>query len=139
MKFIKESKIGNPLFPVMRTLSAFRLSLQNIARFFNGALTSRETSTHTYPLTTGNEYYLILLVAVVTGLDRTSIAGYFDEIKKNTELHEFVINKIAESPFQYKKELRCDFGNRVAWYGQDSGIKRRRNRTYCYGFMQRYC
>jgi len=116
MKYIKESKIGYPLFFVKRILSAFQLSLWSTARFFNGALTSRETSTRTYLLTPENEYYLIFLVAAVTGKYRTTISGYFDEIKKNTELREFVINKIVESHYLNKKDLRCDFGSGVAWY-----------------------
>jgi predicted O-methyltransferase YrrM len=116
MKYIKESKIGYPFFFIKRILSAFRLSFRSTARFFRGALTSRETSTRTYPLTPENEYYLIFLVAAVTGKDRTTISGYFDEIKKNKELREFVINKIAGSHYRNKKDLRCDFGSRIAWY-----------------------
>ena len=99
-----------------RILSASRLSMQHTGRFFKGALSSRETSTLTYKLTPANENYLMFLVAAVTGKDITTISGYFDEIKKNTELRDFVINKIASSHYRNKKDLRCDFGSRIAWY-----------------------
>ena len=116
LKSIKESKIGYPLFFIKRLLSASRLSMQNTGRFFKGALASRETSTLTYRLTPENENYLIFLVATVTGKDIATISGYFDEIKMNTEIRDFVINKIAGSPYRNKKDLRCDFGSRIAWY-----------------------
>lgn len=116
MKSIKESKIGYPLFLGKRIVSACRLSMQGTIRFFKGALTSRETSTLTYELTSENESYLIFLVAEVTGKDIAIITGYFDEIKKNSKLCDFVINKIKGSPYRNKKDLRCDFGSRIAWY-----------------------
>ncbi len=83
---------------------------------FQFAITSKETSTFTYNLTANNRKYLIQTIAIITQKTFHEIETYFLEAENNEVLKAYVIEKIKKAEDSYKKDLRCDFGSRIAWY-----------------------
>lgn len=102
------------IFP--RFFRAFKSIIPKIVSIFKFVFTSRETTTFTYRLDPKNKKYLIHLVSLITNKPIVLIESYFEEVENNWELRDFVVEKIKKSEYRYKKDLRCDFGSRMAWY-----------------------
>lgn len=113
---LKKSEIAPILFFCQRMLVASRRSFGSAFDIFKIALKSRETQNYTYKLTPPNKLYLALLVASITNKSLETITGYFAEIEHDNILHSFIIEQIKKSHYRYKKDLRCDFGSRLAFY-----------------------
>ncbi len=123
MESLKKSSAAPLLFFSYRMLNALQRSAGSSAQFFRIALTSREIHTFTYKLRRENRYHLGLLVAKITGEDIDTIFGYFNEIEQNSEICKSVVSKIKKSTFRYKKDYRCDFACRVAFYAIIRALK----------------
>jgi ubiquinone biosynthesis protein UbiJ len=104
-------------------LTGIRVNIPRLKLFIQWMLRSREISTYTYKLNPLSRNYLIQTVALVTSEPLPLIEQYFLEIESNLELHQRIIDLLKASEDRYKKDLRCDFGSRVAWYAIIRALK----------------
>lgn len=104
-------------------LTGIRVNLPRLKLFIHWMLRSREISTYTYRLNPLSRDYLIQTVALVTSESCPQIEQYFLEIENNHELHQKIVNLLMASEDRYKKDLRCDFGSRIAWYAIIRALK----------------
>lgn len=104
------------LLMLPRFFRAIKIPCLTLIRIFCWTFNSRETSTFAYRLSDRNRKYLIHTVCLITSKSYKDIEKYFMEIENNDTIKTEVIKKIASSPVRYKKDLRCDFGSRLAWY-----------------------
>lgn len=104
------------LYTSYRLYKAALTSFRYAKRAFYYAVTSKETATFTYKLTPENETYLMNLTAQIVKKDIRVIEEYFNELETNSELKQQIVENTNKSPFNYKKDKRCDFGNKLALY-----------------------
>ena len=115
MRFIR-------IFRAFKVYGFFIPISKNIFKF---GLYSKEISSFTYNLSSFNELYLIHAVAIATNKDSDEIEKYFNEIKNDSVLKKYIFEKISKSKLNSFKDIRCDFGSRVAWYAFVRAIKAR--------------
>ena len=120
IKLIKKFKLTILFFQVAAGLKVLYPKLR---LFYKWLVYSRELSTYTYAITPNNRDYLIHTVAVVTGEAPEQVKKYFNELDLNVELKKKIISLINSSEFRYKKDARCDFGSRLAWYAIVRSLK----------------
>jgi hypothetical protein len=113
------------LLMLPRFYSSTRIPLKHFGDAVKWTFVSRETSTLTYPLRITNRKYLIHTASLVAGVSYAEIEKYFLEIESNQELTSSVIKGIELSGIRHKKDLRCDFGSRIAWYAIIRAMKSR--------------
>lgn len=87
-----------------------------IIQIFKLSVRSKELGTFTYHLTSINLEYLLQNVSIITKLPYSQIESYSEEIKSNDKLINYAKEKIRLSQFRTIKDLRCDFGSRIAYY-----------------------
>jgi hypothetical protein len=74
-------------------------------------------------LTQENETYLINLIAGIINTEREIIDRYFNELKENEKLKKTIISYLQQSVFKMKKDKRCDYGSRLAFYAIIRAVK----------------
>jgi predicted O-methyltransferase YrrM len=99
-----------------RLIRAWKASRAPVGTILRWTFSSRETSTYTFQLEDRNREYLIQAVSIVTGKPFDQVEKYFLEAENDNQLSSYVIERIRKSGIRYKKDLRCDFGSRIAWY-----------------------
>ena len=99
-----------------RSVDGFAYIMSQSSSVRNWIFSSRESSTFTFNLTLRNRKYLIHYVSLITKQSYEVIEKYFSEVENNKVLKDYVIKRIRGSKYRHKKDLRCDFGSRVAWY-----------------------
>lgn len=104
-------------------LTGIKINIPRLKLFISWMLQSKEISTYTYKLTPLSRNHLIHTVALITAQPFILIENYFLEIENNKKLHKKIIDLIKISEDRYKKDLRCDFGSRVAWYAIIRALK----------------
>lgn len=104
------------IYLVYRLKQVFQHILKVASLAIKTAFNSRETSTYTYKLTTENEAYLKNIVATITQTSFAEVTTYFEEIYNDKIFQDGIKDMIAKSNLRKKKDLRTDFGSRIAWY-----------------------
>jgi predicted O-methyltransferase YrrM len=99
-----------------RLFKAFLVSYKYAKKVFRYAVISKETATFTYNLTPLNQLYLMNLVAQITKRDIGIIESYCSELEDNQVLRNAILHHIGQSPLRKKKDIRCDYGNKLALY-----------------------
>lgn len=114
--YSEKLKAGKFLFTGYRLYKAFLVSCRYSKKVFRYAIKSKETATFTYNLTPENEAYLINLVADIVKTDIHTIGHYFQELKSNLELRQAILHHLSSSVYKKKKDKRCDYGSKLAFY-----------------------
>lgn len=101
---------------ILRAFAAYKFYFPLTRKILKYGFLSKEIQSFTYNLTPFNENYLIQTVATVTNKNVSEIENYFNEIKNDTILKNYILDKISKSEYHHFKDNRCDFGSRMAWY-----------------------
>lgn len=106
-----------PLFTIpFKLYHGFKYYSPKISSVIKWSLKSRELGTFTYALTDNNVEYLLQSVSIITALPYEKVAAYYNELNNDEELKSYVIDKTNQSEYRHIKDLRCDFGSRMAYY-----------------------
>lgn len=119
-KISKIPIIGFFLASVIVFLYRISLAIEAIMRYvlkvFKWLVTSKETTNYSYDLDDKNLHYLAYLVSSITNEKLSTILGYIEEIKNNSDLKSHIKKVISESSFTYKTDLEMKLGKRIGWY-----------------------
>ncbi len=107
----------------MRTaLSYYYTPLLNIVKWL---FRSSEHTNLTYDLERNNERYLASLIAHLVDGDYSTILGYMDEAKGDSELKRHIENATVASPLASLADREARFGRRLGWYAFVRAMKPR--------------
>ena len=115
--------LGYPFLLAYRLRLGSRPILRRIGYLLRWLIVSRETTNFTYPLSKANIDYLSSFLAVVTGCDRSVIAGYISEVRDDESLKEHIIRKTRESSRRAISDSTCYYGRRMGWYAVVRSVK----------------
>jgi hypothetical protein len=117
MIFLKKELKRIPIVMIFfRIIHAFKYYSPTIIQILKWSTKSKEIGTFTYKLTENNIEYLIQNVSIITKLPYEKIKYYYKEIDGNETITSYVKNKIYHSEYKFIKDMRCDFGSRLAYY-----------------------
>ena len=103
------------LLPIRAKLAISYLT-PTMARMFKWLCMSRELDNFTYQLTVKGERYMAHSLALALGSTPEVMQVYFDELKSDTELREWIIDLSRNGERRRTADPRADFGRRIGWY-----------------------
>lgn len=114
--FVRSTWIGRGLLLPWRLGLALRTTLKPVLQGVAWTFTSREHYNYTYDLQPINVEYLTAFLAVITGKDQPTIAGFIQEIAEDNQLKEHVARLTRASPERHVADTTVRFGRRMGWY-----------------------
>jgi predicted O-methyltransferase YrrM len=112
-------------------LVVFPYRLRLIVKFQNDSIKrslswlfgSKEFANFTYDLTPKNKAYLAWFIANVCGTTAQEISQYFDELESNSELRDYIQNRLNAHRRGNEIDDQAFYGRRLGWYAIVRALK----------------
>ena len=100
----------------MRWSRALGLGLRYGRLLISWLLVSNEHTNYTYHLTELNIRHLSRFISVALNVDHRRVKEYLDEVIKDSDLKEYIADRVAVSNRRFETDPEARYGRRIGWY-----------------------